>query len=131
MQAKSRLRPPSIELQLRALKDQTRADPDAHAYIWGMASQLNDASINGLATYCSQQSGARVGAAMPPSSRRANRYLPRVPDDRFQPAPHATVRRPKATDPFRASLVSTRHTYLGNCWGPECVAHGAGHAQSN
>jgi cytochrome c553 len=50
---------PYIELQLRAFKDQTRADPDAQAYMWGMASQLNDASISGLATYFSQQSAAQ------------------------------------------------------------------------
>ena len=49
---------PYIELQLHAFKDQTRADPDAQAYMWGMASQLNDASISGLAAYFSQQSAA-------------------------------------------------------------------------
>ena len=48
---------PYIELQLHAFKDQTRADPDAQAYMWGMASQLNDASISGLAAYFSKQIG--------------------------------------------------------------------------
>ncbi len=47
-----------LELQLHAFKDQTRADPDAQAYMWGMASQLNDASISGLAAYFSKQSAA-------------------------------------------------------------------------
>ncbi|MEO7206878.1 MAG: c-type cytochrome [Steroidobacteraceae bacterium] len=46
---------PYIELQLHAFKDQTRADPDAQAYMWGMASQLNDASISELAAYFSKQ----------------------------------------------------------------------------
>jgi cytochrome c553 len=50
---------PYIELQLHAFKDQTRADPDAQAYMWGMASQLNDASISGLAAYFSKQSAAQ------------------------------------------------------------------------
>src|SRR5271169_2204182 len=50
---------PYIELQLRAFKDQSRADPDAQAYMWGMASQLNDAMISGLANYF---------AALPPPS---------------------------------------------------------------
>jgi cytochrome c553 len=56
---------PYIELQLHAFKDQTRADPDAQAYMWGMASQLNDASISGLAAYFSKQSaaGGRSGNA--------------------------------------------------------------------
>jgi cytochrome c553 len=49
---------PYIELQLHAFKDQTRADPDAQAYMWGMASQLSDASISGLAAYFSEQSAA-------------------------------------------------------------------------
>jgi cytochrome c553 len=49
---------PYIELQLHAFKDQTRADPDAQAYMWGMASQLDDASISGLAAYFSKQSAA-------------------------------------------------------------------------
>jgi len=49
---------PYIELQLHAFKDQTRADPDAQAYMWGMASQLTDAAIGGLAAYFSQQSAA-------------------------------------------------------------------------
>ena len=49
---------PYIELQLHAFKDQTRADPDAQAYMWGMASQLDDISISGLAAYFSKQSAA-------------------------------------------------------------------------
>jgi cytochrome c553 len=49
---------PYLELQLHAFKDQTRADPDAQAYMWGMASQLDDASISGLAAYFSKQSAA-------------------------------------------------------------------------
>ncbi|MGO9949686.1 MAG: c-type cytochrome, partial [Steroidobacteraceae bacterium] len=34
---------------------QSRADPDAQAYMWGMASQLNDAMISGLANYFAAQ----------------------------------------------------------------------------
>src|SRR5450432_2402815 len=49
---------PYIELQLHAFKDQSRADPDAQAYMWGMASQLNDASISELAAYFAKQSAA-------------------------------------------------------------------------
>jgi cytochrome c553 len=47
-----------IELQLHAFKDQTRADPDAQAYMWGMASQLDDASISALAAHFSKQPAA-------------------------------------------------------------------------
>jgi cytochrome c553 len=40
-----------VEQQLKAFKDQSRADPDAQAYMWGMASQLSDATITQLAGY--------------------------------------------------------------------------------
>jgi len=46
---------PYIEAQLKAFKDQTRADPDAQAYMWGMAAQLSDAQISELAAYFSKQ----------------------------------------------------------------------------
>jgi cytochrome c553 len=46
---------PYIETQLHAFKDQSRADPDAQAYMWGMASQLSDASISALAAYFAGQ----------------------------------------------------------------------------
>jgi cytochrome c553 len=49
---------PYIELQLKAFKDQTRADPDAQAYMWGMASQLNDSMISALAGYFAAQPAA-------------------------------------------------------------------------
>jgi cytochrome c553 len=49
---------PYIELQLHAFKDQSRADPDAQAYMWGMASQLNDVMISGLANYFAAQPAA-------------------------------------------------------------------------
>ncbi len=49
---------PYIELQLKAFKNQTRADPDAQAYMWGMASPLSDATIGALANYFSSQPAA-------------------------------------------------------------------------
>src|SRR5580693_2111652 len=45
---------PYIEAQLKAFKEQTRADPDAQAYMWGMAAQLSDAQIGELADYFSK-----------------------------------------------------------------------------
>jgi cytochrome c553 len=47
--------PQYIEAQLRAFRDQTRADPDAQAYMWGMASQLSDPLISALAAYYAAQ----------------------------------------------------------------------------
>ena len=49
---------PYLEMQLRAFKDQSRDDPDAQAYMWGMAAQLSDASISALAAYYAAQPAA-------------------------------------------------------------------------
>jgi cytochrome c553 len=56
---------PYIELQLKAFKDQSRADPDAQAYMWGMASQLSDSMISSLAAYFAAQPAApgRTGSS--------------------------------------------------------------------
>jgi cytochrome c553 len=50
--------PGYIETQLKAFKEQTRSDPDAQAYMWGMAAPLSDAQIHGLADYFGKQSAA-------------------------------------------------------------------------
>ena len=44
-----------LEAQLKAFRDQTRADPDAQAYMWGLASQLDDKMISALAAYYAAQ----------------------------------------------------------------------------
>jgi cytochrome c553 len=49
---------PYTELQLKAFKDQSRADPDAQAYMWGMAAQLSDSMIGALASYFAAQPAA-------------------------------------------------------------------------
>jgi cytochrome c553 len=51
---------PYLEAQLKAFRDQTRADPDAQAYMWGLASQLNDNMISALAAYYAAQHPARA-----------------------------------------------------------------------
>ncbi|HUX74287.1 MAG TPA: c-type cytochrome [Steroidobacteraceae bacterium] len=47
--------PVYIENQLNAFKGETRGDPDAQAYMWGMASQLSAETIAELAHYFSSQ----------------------------------------------------------------------------
>ena len=56
---------PYLSLQLHAFRDQTRGDPDAQAYMWGMASQLNDEMIEAISTYYAAQtpSPAKPGDA--------------------------------------------------------------------
>ena len=44
-----------LTAQLKNFRDHSRNDPHAMAYMWGMASQLSDANINGLAKYLASQ----------------------------------------------------------------------------
>lgn len=59
---------PYIEAQLKAFKEQTRADPDAQAYMWGMAAQLSDAQIAELADYFSKQPAPPAGKSGGPAA---------------------------------------------------------------
>ena len=54
-----------LEVQLKAFRDHTRADPHAHTYMWGMAAQLSDSTIDGLAGFYSAET------AVPGSSQDA------------------------------------------------------------
>ncbi len=45
--------------QMKAFKAQTRGDPDALGYMWGMAAPLDDEMIAALADYYSSQAPAR------------------------------------------------------------------------
>src|ERR1700674_3974677 len=51
---------PYLQTQLHAFRDQTRADPDALAYMWGMASQLSDATIEAISIYYAAQAPSRA-----------------------------------------------------------------------
>jgi cytochrome c553 len=46
-------------LQLDAFRSHVRGDPNAQAYMWGMASQLSDATIKALADYYAAQKPAQ------------------------------------------------------------------------
>lgn len=47
-----------LALQLHAFRDQTRGDPHAHTYMWGMAKHLDDAAIQQIADYFAAQPAA-------------------------------------------------------------------------
>lgn len=51
--------------QLKAFRAQTRGDPDAIGYMWGMASPLDDTTIESLAKYYSAQSTGTGRGASP------------------------------------------------------------------
>ena len=58
--------------QLKAFRAQSRGDPDAIGYMWGMASELDDATIAGLAAYYAAQKArpsGRPGSPLIPSGR--------------------------------------------------------------
>jgi cytochrome c553 len=44
-----------LAVQLKAFRSQSRKDPDAIAYMWGMAARLDDATIDALARYYQAQ----------------------------------------------------------------------------
>jgi cytochrome c553 len=56
-----------IEVQLKAFRSQSRNDPAAHEYMWGIASTLNDDIVTGLAEYFSSQTPA---ASTPPTDAK-------------------------------------------------------------
>lgn len=47
-----------LSAQLKAFRSQTRGDPDAIGYMWGMASEMDDAAIDALAAYYAAQAAA-------------------------------------------------------------------------
>lgn len=77
---------PYIEAQLKAFKDQSRGDPDAQAYMWGMASQLSDATIGELAQYFAKQPPAPGQSADPALVERGKQVFEKgIPADKIPP----------------------------------------------
>ncbi len=54
-----------LEAQLKAFRDRSRADPHAQAFMWGMAAQLTDSTISGIAAYFASQPPSKGTAADP------------------------------------------------------------------
>jgi len=54
-----------LAAQLHAFKAQTRGDPDAISYMWGMAGNLDEQVITALAAYYAAQPAGRGAAADP------------------------------------------------------------------
>lgn len=48
-----------LEVQLKAFRDRSRADPHAQAFMWGMAAQLTDSTIADIAAYFAAQPPAK------------------------------------------------------------------------
>jgi cytochrome c553 len=63
-----------LAAQLKAFRAQTRGDPDAIGYMWGMASQLDDDTIQALATYYAAQK-AEPSASAPSAAASRGRSI--------------------------------------------------------
>jgi cytochrome c553 len=59
-----------LATQLKNFRGQTRGDPDAIGYMWGMAGELTDETIDALAKYYSVQSARSPGARQSPEISR-------------------------------------------------------------
>jgi cytochrome c553 len=69
-----------IVLQLDAFRGKMRGDPNAQAYMWGMASQLSDPTIKALADYYSSQKPAAGVAGDPKLMAEGRRiYMEGIP----------------------------------------------------
>jgi cytochrome c553 len=69
-----------LAAQLKAFRAQTRGDPDAISYMWGMASQLDDATIDALAAYyAAQKAEPSASGASPAVSHGREIYEHGVP----------------------------------------------------
>jgi cytochrome c553 len=55
--------PQYLEVELKAFRDRSRADPHAQAFMWGMAAQLTDVTIKQMAEFFSKQMPARGKSA--------------------------------------------------------------------
>jgi cytochrome c553 len=78
-----------LDVQVRAFRDRTRADPHARAYMWGMAAQLSDDTIAGLATYYSSLPPAAGSPADPGEVARGRQIFMDGIDAEEVPACHA------------------------------------------
>ena len=59
-----------LAAQLKAFRAQSRGDPDAIGYMWGMASQLDDDTIQALAAYYSGQKAVPSASGASPAITR-------------------------------------------------------------
>ena len=100
-----------LAAQLKAFRAQTRGDPDAVGYMWGMAAELDDATVEALAAYYAEQkpepSSAGRDAALVARGREIFEHgIQSEGVPALQLLPRA--RRARAGRNFRASRVSTR-----------------------
>jgi cytochrome c553 len=111
-----------IEVQLKAFRDHTRADPHAHTYMWGMAGHLSDPLIHALAAYFSTQSPAGATPGNPVETAAGKKIFEEGVLDRDVPACQACHGEkaegvdaiPRLADQHRAYLIEQLNNFASN-----------------
>lgn len=78
-----------LDVQIKAFRDKTRADPHARAYMWGMAAQLSDDTIAGLAAHYAGLPPAAGSPADPAEVAKGRQIFMEGIDAEQVPACHA------------------------------------------
>jgi cytochrome c553 len=98
--------------QMKNFKAQTRGDPDAIAYMWGMSATLDDELINGLAAYFSAQQPQRGDPGRAGEvARGKDIYLGGVPAEGIPPCAACHGADATGTDEF-PRLAGQKSQYL-------------------
>jgi cytochrome c553 len=75
-----------LEVQLKAFRDKSRADPHAHTYMWGMAAKLSDSTIDGLAAlYSAKPPAAGTPSSSPDVAAGQKIFAEGIPDAEVPP----------------------------------------------
>ncbi len=103
--------PVYIENQLKAFKDHTRGDPNAQAFMWGMASGLSDQMIGQVAEYFASQPPPPPEKGDPKLIAEGHHIFTHgIPAEGSPRAQAVMGRTRRVAGCFRASRVSTRST---------------------
>ena len=87
--------------QMKAFKAQTRGDPDALGYMWGMAAPLDDAMIEALAAYYSVQApGSGHGGDAATIARGADIFSKGIANEGIPPCMSCHGANAAGTDDF-------------------------------
>jgi cytochrome c553 len=68
--------------QMKAFRDRTRADKEAHQFMWGIAAQLDDPTVEGIARYYSAQTPAPARPVNPELATKGEKLFHRGAPDR-------------------------------------------------
>lgn len=101
-----------LEVQLKAFRDRSRADPHAQAFMWGMAAQLTDATIKEIAAYFASQPPAPGTPAQPGEVAAGKKlYEEGIPEQSVPPCQSCHLPTAAGNGPF-PRLAGQHRRYL-------------------